>query len=473
MNAIDAVRVLSAMGRHRRASRNQLVQFQHERLRRLIRHAYDAVPYYRTLFQRHGLRPEHIRTTADLPLIPMTTRRDVQRASPAELLTRRLDPSRLIAYRTSGSSGEPLTVRRTWLEERVGAALQRRALRDLGMRSRDLRVVLWAGGGLLTPHDPRNRGGLQRLRRSLRLYRTARVDYRIPMSELLDRLAALKPDVLTGSPSLLARTGRAMMRECPGSIAPRLVISGGEVLVPLERQQIGDSFGARVADVYGSHELGVIAWDCPRGAGMHVADDNVILEVLKDGRPVEPGEAGEVVATRLHAFAMPFIRYRTGDMVTLGPAPCPCGAPFSTVLTVQGRMIDHFVMPDGRLLHPNELVVDILRQAVRWVAQFQLTQETRERIVLRVAPLVAPTAEEVAALEAHARAKLGPGLDFRFLLVEEIPVEINGKFRVVRSFVWSAYDEVDWDRRRAEDMESLERLSSCTRKPIAGTGATP
>lgn len=443
MNAIDVVRIVSAMRRRRGVSRQQLAQFQQAWLRRLIAHVHDEVPHYRALFQRHGLTPERIRSTADLRLIPMTTRRDIQRASPAELLARGVDPARLIAYRTSGSSGEPLTVRRTWLEERVGSAVRLRALREVGVRAGDLRVQLWAGGGRLTPNGPMKRDAPLRLMRSLRLNRKVEVDYRIPMTELLDRLAALQPDVLTGSPSLLARTGRTMMRERPGSIAPGLVISGGEVLVPLERQQIGDSFGARVVDMYGSHELGLIAWDCPRGAGMHVADDSVILEVVKDGRPAEPGEAGEVVATRLHAFAMPFIRYRTGDLATLGPTPCPCGAPFSTLRTVQGRMIDHFVLPDGGLLHPNELVVAILRDAARWIAQFQLTQETRERVVLRVAPLVSPTPEETAALEAHARAKLGAGIEFQLLLVPEISLEINGKFRVSRSFVQSVYDEVD------------------------------
>lgn len=470
MSPIDAFRILSAVGRHRRASQDQLVQFQHARLRRLIGHAYDAVPFYRALFQRHGIRPEHIRTTADLPLIPVTSKRELQGANPTEMVARGLDPSRLIAYRTSGSSGEPLTVRRTWLEERLGSAFRLRAFHDFGLRSRDMRVVLGADGGRLTSYDPRNWEGLQLLLRSLGLYRKVRLDYRIPVSELLDRLAALGPDVLSSSPSVLARIGRAMTRDRPGGIAPRLVISGGEVLTPLERRQISESFGARVVDMYSSHETGLIAWECSRGTGLHVADDSVILEVLKDGRPAEPGEAGEVVATRLHAFAMPFIRYRLGDLVTRGTAPCPCGAPFSTILTIQGRMTDYFQMPDGRLLQPYELVIIIHQQAARWVGQFQLTQETRERVVLRVAPLVPPAPDEVAVLEGVARAKLGAGIDFQLLLVPEIPVEINGKFRLSRSFVQSVYDEVDWDRRRADDMASLNRVATGEARPFRPAG---
>ena len=114
------------------------------------------------------------------------------------------------------------------------------------------------------------------------------------------------------------------------------------------------------------------------------------------------------------------------------------------------------------------VVLYIHQQAARWVGQFQITQETRERVVLRVAPRVPPTAEEVAALEDGARAKLGAGTDFHLLLVPEIPIEINGKFRLSRSFVQSDYDHPDWDRRRADDIASLGRLSPAPRGASRG-----
>ncbi|HXJ80433.1 MAG TPA: hypothetical protein VMS64_17360 [Candidatus Methylomirabilis sp.] len=451
------LRVASVVARHRTAPRAELLQFQHERLRRLVAHAYDAVPYYRALFERHHVKPDDIRTTADLPQIPVSTRRDVQRASPIDLVARGLDPSRLLAYRTSGSTGEPLTVRRTWLEERLNSAFRLRTFHDFGIRARDVRVVLSAGGGASPSHGRQSWDGLQRVLRSLRSYRKVRVDHRFPAPEVLDRLAAIRPDVLVGGPNLLAPVGREMARARPGAIAPRLVISGGEVLLPLERRQISENFRARVVDMYSSHELGLIGWECPRGAGLHVTDDSLLLEVLVNGRPAEVGEAGELVATRLHAFAMPFIRYRTDDVVTRGPAPCPCGAAFSTILTVQGRMVDEFEMADGRLLHPNLLVVHLLRDAARWVAQYQLTQETRERVVLRVAPLAPPTAEEIAAVESLGRTAFGPGVDFELRLVPEIPMDTDEKFRVCRSLVRSVYDDVDWARWREEDVASLRR----------------
>jgi phenylacetate-CoA ligase len=249
-------------------------------------------------------------------------------------------------------------------------------------------------------------------------------------------------------------------------------VTGGEVLTPLLRQRIIESVGGRVVEMYGAHELGLVAWQCPgRGTALHVADDGVVLEILKDGRPAGPGEAGEVVATPLHAFAMRFIRYRLGDLVTRGPAPCPCGAPFSTVLTIQGRMLDHLVMPDGSLVHPYALV-PVLLHAGRWLGQYQLTQETRERVVLRVTALAPPAPGELRALEAAIQAGLGAGVHVQLLVVPEIPPEINGKFRASRSLVASVYDGTDWDGRRAEELVSMTGTGDVLRS-AGGGGRDP
>jgi hypothetical protein len=86
------------------------------------------------------------------------------------------------------------------------------------------------------------------------------------------------------------------------------------------------------------------------------------------------------------------------------------------------------------------------------MGQYQLTQERRDRVVLRVVPRLSPSPEDIAGFERAAREHLGPGVEFQVVLVPEIPLEGNGKFRVSRSLVESAYDGIDWDRRRAMDL---------------------
>jgi phenylacetate-CoA ligase len=178
-----------------------------------------------------------------------------------------------------------------------------------------------------------------------------------------------------------------------------------------------------------------------RKDGFHVADDGTVLEVLKDDRPAQPGEVGEVVATRLHGFAMPFIRYRLGDLVTQGETACACGAPFSTIFTVQGRMLDYFPLANGRLVHPYELVMIILNHGTRWIAQYQLTQERRDRVVLRVC-----TRSPLRGHHSLGRPPAASRARHQFHVMVSDVLE-NGKFRVSRSLVESAYDDIDWEQR--------------------------
>jgi phenylacetate-CoA ligase len=218
-----------------------------------------------------------------------------------------------------------------------------------------------------------------------------------------------------------------------------MVFSGGDVLTPLLRRTIADAFRARVYNNYGCYELGVFAWECERGGVFHVADDAVVIEVIKDGRAAKPGETGEVVATQLHAFAAPFIRYRLGDTATRGETPCPCGAPFSTLLDVEGRVQDYFPLANGKLFMPTELLPLMLAAPTPWVAQHQAIQERADRVVLRIVPLVSPSPATVASLESAARERLGSGIEFHVELVPEIPLDENGKFQVSRSLVQSFY----------------------------------
>ena len=130
--------------------------FQSRQLRGLVSHAYQHVPYYRQLLDRHRLAPGDIRSAADLAAVPITTKRDLQ-AAPASLLAHGLDPQRLVVHRTTGSTGEPTIVRRTGFEEWLLSSLRLRAIRQLGYRvtDRTARVAVVRSTGTRTPGPPR------------------------------------------------------------------------------------------------------------------------------------------------------------------------------------------------------------------------------------------------------------------------------------------------------------------------------
>lgn len=423
------------------ATREQLLLYQNERLRRLVAHAYENVPYYRRLFDEHGVEPVRVRTVGDLAALPVTSKRDLQSAADAEIVARGVDRTALIARPTSGASGEPLVVRRTWSEERLLNSFRRRAMNEYGLRARDKVAYVT----LKRRPDARDRQLPLRLFQSAGFYRRSVFDCLLPPEEIVESLRRFKPDVLVGYAGVLARVAEAVGRGEAGSIRPRFVVAGAEVLTAEMRGLVEGAFGVPVYDVYGSHEFNLVAWQCVASSSFHTCDDGLIVEVLKDGRPARPGERGEVVATGLHSFAMPFIRYRLGDVVTKGEEVCRCGQPFSTVEAIQGRSYERLTLPGRPPVYSFELW-SAVRGAASWVSVYQLAQEPPRRFVLRVVPRGTPSEGEVAELSEALRATLGPGVESEVRLVRDIPADATGKFRAFRTPVGPDDDAGDGER---------------------------
>ncbi len=188
------------------------------------------------------------------------------------------------------------------------------------------------------------------------------------------------------------------------------------------------SLGSPIRDVYGSNEFNLLAWECPAGAGTyHICDDAVVLEVLgTDGRQVPIGQLGEVVITGLHSFAMPFIRYKIGDLAVRGPDRCPCGSHFSTLLAIHGRTLDIFHLAGGISLHP-WTIHNAVRPWLRMVRQSSLVQVTRNRLEYLVVANDALGQIEEQLLCAAAQAALPAGIAFALRRVETIPAGPGGK----------------------------------------------
>jgi phenylacetate-CoA ligase len=400
--------------------------YQARRLRRLVRHAWESVPYYRRLFDEHGLDPESVQGLDDLSRIPMSTRETYQQAGPERLLSRRHHQARLFQRRTSGSTGKPVTIRCTWFEESLVSALRAKAFWAQGVRPwhRVARVKL----ALSSRRSPGWVAWLSRLR----VPPQAVIDCLLPPREILRRLEGFNPHVIMSFPGVLAQVAEL----APHGAFPhlRLVHVGGETVTPQALDRIRRGLGVAVRQGYASHEFGQIAWECVQGL-LHVCSEAVIVEVLSEGRPVGEGQAGEVVATALHSFAMPFIRYRLGDLARLGPSPCPCGRLGMTLQEVAGRMADYLVLPDGRLVHPFQ-VIAAFRDAFEWIAQYQIVQETATRVRFRLRCLQPPDAGRLDWLRRRLTEILGPEVSIEIEPDAEIAPAPSGKYRVCRSLVW-------------------------------------
>jgi phenylacetate-CoA ligase len=432
------VRTAWAVRRHPRATRAEVKAFQDAHLRRLVLHAYENVPYYRKLFDRNRLHPRHIRGTVDLDLIPISSKQDMRERPAHELLDRTVDQRKLLTVCTSGSTGEPFMVRRTWLEQAFKVLFQQRCHQSFGLQLPER--IMKVGRG--RSHDPKDTKLVGRLLGAAGIHPTLSIDGLVhPPEEVVRRLETFRPHLLVAQPSILCLTADYLLAQGRRDIRPRIVSVGGEVLTPLMRSRLTQAFGVEPVQTYASHEFPLMGWECGVSGELHTCDDGVIVEVIRDGRLAAAGEEGEVVVTNLHAYAMPLIRYRLADLVTRGSDQCACGQPFTTIRAIQGRMNDYFSLPDGRRLHPYRILERLLSEGDAWIRQYQLLQDRPDHIVMQVVPARPATAELRERITRAISPLLGAGIEFQVSIVEAIPLERSGKYRHSRSLVASMYEQ--------------------------------
>jgi phenylacetate-coenzyme A ligase PaaK-like adenylate-forming protein len=193
-----------------------------------------------------------------------------------------------------------------------------------------------------------------------------------PFEEVRTAVAAARPTHLVGYPSVIGRLARAVLAgelEC----RPVRVSTNSEPLLDEDRQAIADAWHVPVHNLWGSTEIGVQAVDCGIGAGLHVCEDEVVLERAdENGAPVGPDQpAVRTLATGLANRTFPFIRYDLGDEVTWLPGPCECGSAFARVADIGGRRDDDFRY--GPTTVPASVFRHVLGTDPR-ISEYQVTQ---------------------------------------------------------------------------------------------------
>jgi phenylacetate-CoA ligase len=410
-------------------SRDQLGQLRLDRLKRLVNDACANVPYYRNVSARLGVSAEDIRSLDDLASWPFLTKALI-RAHRDEL---KRDGCRdLILSNTGGSTGEPLQF---FLgKERVShdVAAKWRATRWWGMDIGDPEIVIWGSPIELGAQD------WARLLRDA-LLRT-RLLSAFEMSERkLDRFVEIvrrmRPKMVFGYPSALAHVARhAQARgQRMDDIGIKVAFVTAEYLYEEQRQQIGATFGCRVANGYGGRDAGFIAHECPHG-GMHITAEDVIVEIVDNtGRVLPPGESGEVVVTHLASKDFPFIRYRTGDVAVLDASPCSCGRGLPLIKEIQGRATDFVIARDGTVIHGLALIYVV--RDLPGIKQFKIIQESLEHTHVLVVASQGFEQASVEAVKSGITRRLGEGVRVSVELTDAIEPEKSGKYRYVISRV--------------------------------------
>jgi phenylacetate-coenzyme A ligase PaaK-like adenylate-forming protein len=419
---------LRTAGRAGRAARSKVENFRDRQVRAVVMHAYENVAFYRRLYQEHGILPAKIRGTADLAMLPRISKRDLQSVPVADRISEGFDISRLRSQRTTGTTGEPLTVFRHRSESRLLALFYFQGFRSLGVKRSDFS----AGIKQRVPgSQTHGRSFFRGVANVARFYPAVTV-HADNAADALAGLKRLRPEVVGCPPGRLSRFA-ASWSDAEQELVrraswPRMVVTGGETLKPSVRSHLSDVFGARVLDMYCTAEFNLMASECPATGAYHVCDESIVLEVRDGDRQVSAGEVGQPVVTGLHSFAAPLIRYEVTDDVTMGAAACECGASLSTLGKINGRSLDFFELPDGTVFTDVriELAVAV---AAPWARQSQVRQVTPEHIEVRVAPLASAPVDGAANLRGHLEKFFGSSIRLEVIIDPELGPRGAEKFR--------------------------------------------
>jgi phenylacetate-CoA ligase len=337
------------------------------------------------------------------------------------------DSGGTIQCRTSGSTGRPVTAWRSELAVMSGNLSYDRAWEAWGM---DLAAPLafisadpsgrsnYPDGGRY-PHWSPLAGG-----RDISV-----LTIETPTSEQLDWLERTRPTNIMTYPVVMHEIA-ALAREKKSDLRLDVFVATGECLTAETRTLVRETFGCRVLDLYATREIGPIAFGCPRSTAYHVCSETMVCEIVDDdGLPVAPGEYGHVVVTPLYAFAMPFVRYDTGDYALKSRFACACGRGLPAIDRIGGRTRSMFIMPDGSRIRVRPNFISRVAEHLSY-REIQLVQTTTETIEVRYVPIAGGPEPHVARLTALFREAFHPGMTLTLVPMDRIPRGAGMKFEL-------------------------------------------
>lgn len=330
-------------------SRDQLDDIKNRKLQKLISHAYENIPYYRNIMQQNGINPVQVKNHHDLKVFPILTKETIRKIQKSDIVN---DKSRIpdrLKSRTGASTGEPLL----FYIDRSTRSIERAALyrfyESIGVPLGSHLLSFW-GGNIKPKMNDRILNLIK-----YHLLKLKILDVFNLTNESINRYIEIwksyKPKLVKGYANALAFIAAYVKDNTISLPKPIAISTTAEILLPSIKKMIESAFKCPVYDQYGCGETGSIAFECEAHRGLHITEEHVILELLKDGNPVPDGEEGDVTITNLDNFVQPFIRYQNGDRAVYDTQSCICGRQHRLIKSIKGRTCDLFKGTSGSILH--------------------------------------------------------------------------------------------------------------------------
>lgn len=409
--------------RNERRPIEKLRMIQNKKLKRLVSHAYHHVPFYRNLFQKINLRPGDIRTVDDLYKIPIIDKEDLSKYPSSHFLDNRIKNTKsLKRISTSGSSGRILEffVNQQYNQLRKAQFLRPYITNKTGLRN----PVLWFRGHPATK---------ERLHQKLGFLKDRQYYSGLDPTLQIEIIQKMKPTVMRGYSSTFQLMASKILEKRITVHSPRIIFTDSEMLSTSSRHRIESAFQTEVIDIYGTFETENIAYECCKHNGYHIAADCVIMEFIKNGIPVKPGEEGEIVCTVLDNLAFPFIRYNLHDLGTPLDRPCTCGRTFPLMKSISGRTHHCVIKKDGSKISSTSFIAQLWSLG-KYIHEFQIIQKAMDLFEVLIVPSNLYSGKIQKEIEKFMHTDF-PYAIIQICLVDHIKREKSGKLLDFKSYL--------------------------------------
>lgn len=337
--------------RYETMDREELQQLQLERLQATVNRCYKNVPFYRRRLDELQMEPEDVQSLADLRRLPFTTKDDLRRSYPYDMVA--LPLREVVRFHlSSGTTGAPTVIAYTANDLQHWTELVARNLVAGGITREDV-VQIFFGYGLFSGGFGLHQGA-EAIGASVLPVSEAELPQQVQIMQ------DFRSTALIGMPSYalaIAEAIRAAGVE-PNSLSLRVGLFGAEPWSEERRAEIEGRLYLKAYDIYGLSEMGGpgVAGECPERCGLHAAEDHFLVEVVDpaSGEPLPEGQEGELVFTTLTKEALPLLRYRSGDLAALDSRPCACGRTVARLSRVFHRT-DDMVIIHGINVFPEDV----------------------------------------------------------------------------------------------------------------------
>lgn len=401
-------------------SKEQIENFQLQKLKKLVNHAYENVPYYNKLFDKIGFKPEDFKSLKDLEKIPFLTK-EIVRENIDDLKAKNYAAHKFEYATTGGSTGAPLgffVEKDVWFAKHMafGEVFHNRA--NCNFLNKFVGII---GTDKVCEK--------QFFGRILMISSFHLTDENLPI--IVEKIIKFNPKFILGYPSAISIiAGFVNKNDVRNFPKIKAIFCHGESIFDWQRKLIEEVFGCKVLSSHGMAELCIFAGTCEKSNYYHISPEYGFVELVNSKGEIinKEDEMGEIIATGFENDVFPFIRYKTGDFGIFTNEKCKCGRNSQRLKSIEGRIQD-FVVTKSKRLMPLTGIHHLIATKSPGIKESQIYQDTEGELIFNVVKGKFFKNDEIQAFEEAFKKNFGSQLNICIIYVDYISRTRRGKYR--------------------------------------------